>query len=489
MHKGVDPQRTFGMWLAPTSNRIDYRISTTADSNEGGETVILPVNRWIHVVYQKSGSTLRMYFDGQLKRLEPLAGASVHNTGPLYLGRDQGYAGTDCQMDEVRIYNRALTGEEIAALARGPATYVYGLDLISQTRNGATSYYGYDGHGSVRYLTDGTPGSSTYGLVTDTYTYDAFGVQTGGWSLNPQQPTLNNYRYAGEYSDPDLGLIYLRARYYHPDLGRFWTADSFEGFQSDPQSLNRYLYAHANPVNNVDPSGRFTLTELATTTGKMAYLGARTSFTMWQGYGRAKAAIGLVQDMATVSEALWDGLDDEDTEVIGQILYVYAQGAIINYGLRIASGAGGKATGFVGAQLNKSRITKAAIQRTRDWYSKHKLRYANTTVQTIAGPVTFDQHGWPDFSNYLYKGARGQNTVRIQLSGFRREDFRLANNAAGFGDSATAHPAGYTWHHSQKLGTVELVRQDAHTPNMNGNEWHDGAVALYRRLYGAGYDD
>ena len=32
-----------------------------------------------------------------------------------------------------------------------------------------TSYYGFDGHGSVRYLTDST------GAVTDTYDYDAFG--------------------------------------------------------------------------------------------------------------------------------------------------------------------------------------------------------------------------------------------------------------------------------------------------------------------------
>ena len=31
--------------------------------------------------------------------------------------------------------------------------------------------------------------------------------------------------------------------------------DSFEGFQTEPMSLHEYLYAHANPVTFVDPSG------------------------------------------------------------------------------------------------------------------------------------------------------------------------------------------------------------------------------------------
>ena len=61
--------------------------------------------------------------------------------------------------------------------------------------------------------------------------------------------------YTGQQFDPDLGLYYLRARYHNPDSGRFWTADAFEGFASDPASLHRYTYCHNNPVNAVDPSG------------------------------------------------------------------------------------------------------------------------------------------------------------------------------------------------------------------------------------------
>jgi YD repeat-containing protein len=78
--------------------------------------------------------------------------------------------------------------------ATGEKQYVYGLQLLSeryQASPGSSpftpAYYGYDGHGSVRFLMDAT------GAVTDTYDYDAFGnlLYTTG-------TTPNVYRFAGE---------------------------------------------------------------------------------------------------------------------------------------------------------------------------------------------------------------------------------------------------------------------------------------------------
>ncbi len=56
----------------------------------------------------------------------------------------------------------------------------------------------------------------------------------------------------GYHTDP-TGLIKAGLRYYQPDHAR-WT-------QPDPTGLdtNHYLYANANPCNNVDPGGSFSL--------------------------------------------------------------------------------------------------------------------------------------------------------------------------------------------------------------------------------------
>jgi RHS repeat-associated protein len=139
--------------------------------------------------------------------------------------------------------------ERSAPDATPTVIYTYGLDLVNQDRGGNVHYFGYDGLGSVRYLTHSGGG------ISDTYTYDAFGIQTASIS-----PTVNHYRFAGEQWDSDLQMYYLRARYYAPGLGRFWAMDTYEGSQNDPLSLHKYLYCHGNPVNGIDPSGHTAIT-------------------------------------------------------------------------------------------------------------------------------------------------------------------------------------------------------------------------------------
>jgi RHS repeat-associated protein len=125
-------------------------------------------------------------------------------------------------------------------------SYVYGNDLISQKRGGSTLTYLVDGLGSTTALTDEN------GNLTDRYTYDAYGklTQTAG-------TTSNNYLFAGEQWDSNLEQYYLRQRYYDPQIGRFTRMDTHEGILSNPLSLNKYIYAHDNPVLNTDPSGLF----------------------------------------------------------------------------------------------------------------------------------------------------------------------------------------------------------------------------------------
>jgi RHS repeat-associated protein len=110
--------------------------------------------------------------------------------------------------------------------------YSYGLERISEKQLTGVSFYGYDGHGSVRQLTNSA------GAVTDTYDYDAFGNLTNSTGSTP-----NNYLFAGEQYDPALSLYYNRARYLNTTTSRFWSMDSHEGDEQDPLSLHKYLYA------------------------------------------------------------------------------------------------------------------------------------------------------------------------------------------------------------------------------------------------------
>jgi RHS repeat-associated protein len=72
--------------------------------------------------------------------------------------------------------------------------------------------------------------------------------------------------YAGEQYDSELSQYYLRARYYNPWSGTFNRMDPFAGNNQDPQSLHKYLYCHANPVNGIDPTGTSLLGTVVTAT-------------------------------------------------------------------------------------------------------------------------------------------------------------------------------------------------------------------------------
>lgn len=120
------------------------------------------------------------------------------------------------------------------------ADYVNGPGVdnkLRQTTATASLYFAQDHLGSTRSLTDSA------GNVVEQLTYDSFGNSGGS--------ALTRYDYTGRERDPDTGLIYYRARYYDPQLGRF--------ISEDPIGLrggnNFYSYVDNNPILSTDPSG------------------------------------------------------------------------------------------------------------------------------------------------------------------------------------------------------------------------------------------
>ena len=88
-------------------------------------------------------------------------------------------------------------------------SYAYGARRLSMTSGSTTSYYHYDGLGSVANVT------SSSGTTRWTYAYEPFGTLLTEQRSGGNAPT-NAMKFAGEYLDA-TGLYHLRARQYDPD--------------------------------------------------------------------------------------------------------------------------------------------------------------------------------------------------------------------------------------------------------------------------------
>ena len=150
---------------------------------------------------------------------------------PLRLARDTSVAEED-MTGTVREYLYAGGEAPTAMRARqGDGSY---KNFFFQTNT----------HGDVVAVTDRD------GVIVNRYAYGPWGEATRV-SEQVHQP----FRYAGYRYEDGFDLYYLRARWMDPNTGRFLSRDSERGEPERLLSLNRYLYAAANPGTNDDPFG------------------------------------------------------------------------------------------------------------------------------------------------------------------------------------------------------------------------------------------
>lgn len=213
--------------------------------------------------------TVTYTYDG-IDRLVGVASPTLGNTTFAYDERDlrvrrvENGTTTDFVVDPI---DGSGVGQVLAELDNSGAVqtgFVHGGDLLSMLRSGGNSYFHTDALGSNRLLTDGA------GAATDEYDYDGYGRLSFANGTTP-----NDYLFAGEQVDPAAnGAYYLRARYMDPRFGRFLTPDKYPADPRVPITLNRYLYANANPVNMIDPTGQFSLVSVSVSIAINATLAA-----------------------------------------------------------------------------------------------------------------------------------------------------------------------------------------------------------------------
>lgn len=120
--------------------------------------------------------------------------------------------------------------------------YVYGEEIsplaqIDKT-TGEVEYLHHDQVGSVIAKTDET------GNLVNSTSFSSYGEGT----------PVSAFGYAGGWTDEDTGLIYYRARWYDPEVGKFISIDPLLEITQDP-----YGYASNSPLEFTDPTGMIVL--------------------------------------------------------------------------------------------------------------------------------------------------------------------------------------------------------------------------------------
>ena len=117
--------------------------------------------------------------------------------------------------------------------------------------NNTTYYYVLNQQGDVIRIVDEN------GTTKAEYTYDAWGNVIASTGTDSGIGAVNPLLYRGYYYDSELGMYYLRSRYYDPGVKRFINADSVDylGENKTELSYNLFAYCENNPIIYIDKDG------------------------------------------------------------------------------------------------------------------------------------------------------------------------------------------------------------------------------------------
>jgi len=156
---------------------------------------------------------------------------------------------TSFLLDRQNVVQETQNGSPVATYLVGPRGMEYRQDASGQRR-----WYIYDGLGSViaEVDQDGKVNPDQQGNETPLRKYDVYGAIRNSQEV---APGTSNHKFVGSLGHtteaPTGGLIYMRARYYDPAIGRFISEDPAGNGE------NWYAYCSNNPVNLTDATGRF----------------------------------------------------------------------------------------------------------------------------------------------------------------------------------------------------------------------------------------
>ena len=214
---------SFNRLSSAGSTTYTYDANGNMITKSGGWTYSYDYENRLTKVAQSGTTKQPNSYDGDGNRVKQVAGSSTFTYA---------YQGLNI------LYEKNVTGSTTTVTKH---FYAGGLQVAKMV--GTTVYYLHqDALGSTRLVATSTV------TIKFSSNYVPYG---NNYAISGKEV----FMYTGKPYDSATGLYYEGARYYDPATGRFITQDSITGFQEDPLSLNRYMYARDNPMKIVDLAG------------------------------------------------------------------------------------------------------------------------------------------------------------------------------------------------------------------------------------------
>lgn len=184
--------------------------------------------------HYKDGVQETYTYDGQNRRVLKTAWSAATNGG-LTRQRDYLYDG--------RTWNTLAETEDGDTQL---FSYRGGMQKLGVAEDGAVNYFHSDSLGSVvGYSNLSGNAGSEYARYAD------YGRLSAG-----QTSLLTDYAYTGHELDAYTQYHSAKMRFQDADAGVWLSIDPLRGNNRNPQTLNRYGYAHNNPINLIDLVGK-----------------------------------------------------------------------------------------------------------------------------------------------------------------------------------------------------------------------------------------
>lgn len=228
--------------------RQDQRLRLLLGNGAGATSLIetsaplnFPTNTWIQIAARRQGDQFTLFTNGVAVAVGSQT-VSLSSSATLKFGSREGSSlFFNGRIDEVTIFSRALSDQEIVSVAGGvglpgPVTVTFNDGTVMDEWGNLNEQE------KIDFMLVDEPG---------TIFYSAQPAPETGASSVARSSVGSSFLFHGQYFDYDTGLIYLRARFYDPFSGMFLEPDPL-GYED---SVNLYAGMGNNPVGYRDPSG------------------------------------------------------------------------------------------------------------------------------------------------------------------------------------------------------------------------------------------